>query len=139
MIYKTNLNLLLLFQPTALSKILPSTEATIKYSDADYVILHQSLSNYNEVIVVVMETTNHHKIGYMSFLHPKRFNKLTASNRNICREMINELLINTTDEDVFCVDIDNDVPLHVRNIFDSFTMNIISKHDTYTRFIISSV
>jgi len=138
-IYKTNANAILKSRHSAIRKILPKIHMNAKYSDDDYFILHQLKSTYTEIIVVHVENTNNHVIGFISFLQNSRVNQLDASNRNLLKEMLDELLATTDLCELFFVEIHKDLPIDVLDIFNSFNLEVVSHHDLFDYYKIKKI
>ena len=138
-IYKTNANGILQSRYDKISKMLPRIYSNAKYSDDDYFILHQSNANYTEIIIVHVEKMNNHMIGFVSFLHDSRVKKLNASHRKLLKEMLDELVETTEVGDVVFIEINKDVPRDVLDIFNSFTLEVVSHHDLFDCYKIQKI
>jgi len=138
-IYKTIANVILKSRHNAIRKILPPIHINAKYSDDDCFILHQSKSSYTEIIVVHVENTNNHVIGFISFLQNSRVNKLDASNRILLKEMLDELLATTDLCEFFFIEIHKDLPIDVLDIFNSFNLEVVSHHDLFDYYKIKKI
>jgi len=103
MIYKINLNVMLVSRKHAVSKILPLKYTSEVASDCDYAVLHQLNSTYNEIIVVRVCPDQTHKIVFVSFLHSTRIDALNEEQRKNFKEMMDVVLEDSTKDMVFSI------------------------------------
>jgi hypothetical protein len=131
MIYKINLNAMLMSRKHAVSKILPQKYTSQVASDCDYAVLHQLNSTYTEIIVVRVCPDKTHNIAYVSFLHSTRIDALNEEERKIFKEMMDVVLEDSTEDMLFSIQVRNQLPEDVKAIFETFEMSVTTPHQTH--------